>query len=105
MDILRYIGIALNIIALILSLITCFFVGMLGSMFIGSISDTDKHIGIICLLSIPICLAVSILSLIFTVKKTGSVFWICLSIGISEIVFYTFAIWFLFVAIEAAARP
>jgi len=105
LEILRYIGITINVIALIMSLIACFFIGMLGSMFIGSISDTDKYIGIICFLLIPICLAISILSLIFVIKKTGYIFRVCLGIGISEIAFYIFAIRFLFVAIEAAARP
>ncbi|OQX03332.1 MAG: hypothetical protein BWK80_55905 [Desulfobacteraceae bacterium IS3] len=105
MEILRYIGITINVIALIMSLIACFFIGMLGSMFIGSISDTDKYIGIICFLLIPICLAISILSLIFVIKKTGYIFRVCLGIGISEIAFYIFAIRFLFAAIEAAARP
>jgi len=105
LEILRYIGITINVIALIMSLITCFFIGMLGSMFIGSISDTDKYIGIICFLLIPICLAISILSLIFVIKKTGYIFRVCLGIGISEIAFYIFAIRFLFAAIEAAARP
>jgi len=105
LEILRYIGITINVIALIMSLIACFFIGMLGSMFIGSISYTDKYIGIICFLLIPICLAISILSLIFVIKKTGYIFRVCLGIGISEIAFYIFAIRFLFVAIEAAARP
>jgi len=105
LEILRYIGITINVIALIMSLIACFFIGMLGSMFIGSISDTDKYIGIICFLLIPICLAISILSLIFVIKKTGYIFRVCLGIGISEIAFYIFAIRFLFAAIEAAARP
>lgn len=105
MEILRYIGITINVIALIMSLIACFFIGMLGSMFIGSISDTDKYIGIICFLLIPICLAISILSLVFVIKKTGYIFRVCLGIGISEIAFYIFAIRFLFAAIEAAARP
>jgi len=105
LEILRYIGITINVIALIMSLIACFFIGMLGTMFIGSISGTDRYIGIICFLFIPICLAISILSLVFVIKKTDYIFRVCLGIGISEIAFYIFAIRFLFAAIEAAARP
>lgn len=105
MGLLKNIGIAVNVIAVILSLISSFLMGMLGSMFIGSISDTDKMIGIICFLIIPILLAVSVLSLVFVIKKSGWIFWLCLGAGAVETAVYLAMIYFLFTAIEAAARP